>query len=127
MRWIWCHLLALGLCGDPHFGGIAPSWVFRLIPLCLLTPVSVVTHQSLLISRSLVWLVLVGVGLLDTAAILLSFVGLATGHVAVVGTLTSLYSVATLVLAWIFLKERLRWSQWVGILLILGGVAILSA
>jgi uncharacterized membrane protein len=117
----------LGFAVTPILGGITPNWLIRLVPLCLLAPFSAMTRQNLRIPRGSVWVVIVGVGLLDSAGGVLSLLGLTTEHVAVVSTLVSLYSVATIVLAQIFLKERLRWSQWIGVLLILGGVAILSA
>lgn len=52
--------------------------------------------------------------------------GLATGQVAVVSVLTSLYSAVAVVLAWVFLREKLHWGQWAGIGLIFVGIALVN-
>lgn len=90
------------------------------MPICLLAPLSALTHQSLRLPRGYAWWLIIGVGILDTAAIIAGMLGLATGQVAIVSVLSSLYSVVTIVLAWLFLREKLRWSQWLGIIIILG-------
>jgi drug/metabolite transporter (DMT)-like permease len=72
--------------------------------------------------RGSVWWLLAGTGLLETIATIASMLGLAGGHTAIVSTLISLYSMVTIVLGWLFLKERLQWSQWTGIFILLAHV-----
>jgi drug/metabolite transporter (DMT)-like permease len=76
-------------------------------------------------SRSIPLLALIG--LLDTAAI--SLFALATNHglLSLVSVAGSLFSAVTVVLAWIFLGERLRGAQRIGVVLALGGVAAIAA
>jgi drug/metabolite transporter (DMT)-like permease len=70
-------------------------------------------------------LVLVGcIGLLDTAAFIASALGFIGGHVAIVSVLASLYSAVTVLLAAIFLRERLHLLQWCGILILFVGVLL---
>jgi uncharacterized membrane protein len=45
---------------------------------------------------------------------------------SVVATLSSLFTAVTVVLAWVFLRERLTRIQWVGLLLILGGIVFVN-
>jgi drug/metabolite transporter (DMT)-like permease len=116
----------LGFYITPVLGGIAPTWLFRLAPICLLAPLSALTHQSLRLPRGYAWWLIIGVGILDTAAIIAGMLGLATGQVAIVSVLSSLYSVVTIVLAWLFLREKLHWSQWLGIIIILGGIVLVN-
>jgi drug/metabolite transporter (DMT)-like permease len=52
--------------------------------------------------------------------------GVQGGEVSVVSTISGCYSIVTVVLAGIFLRERLRLAQWGGVLTIVVGVAILG-
>jgi drug/metabolite transporter (DMT)-like permease len=70
---------------------------------------------------------LVAVGLADAGANLLYSYAVTLGMLTVVAVLGSLYPVATVVLARVFLHERLQPVQTVGVVLALGGVALLSA
>ena len=49
-----------------------------------------------------------------------------TGQVSVVSVLASLYGAVTVLLSWIFLRERLERSQWFGIILIFIGIVLVS-
>ncbi len=42
------------------------------------------------------------------------------------GVLISLYSAVTILLAWIFLREHLQWSQWLGVGIIFGGFVLVN-
>jgi drug/metabolite transporter (DMT)-like permease len=69
----------------------------------------------------------VPVALLDTAANIAYNLGIAGSLTAVVSVTSSLFSVVTVLLAWVLLRERLvRW-QWAGVAAILVGIALLSA
>jgi EamA-like transporter family len=61
-------------------------------------------------------------GLLDTGAFVASALGFATGQVAIVSVLASLYSAIAVVLTAIFLRERLHVIQWLGMSMLLAGV-----
>ncbi len=127
--WALAAALALGLTFwllgffvTPALGQIVPIWLFRLTALLLLTPLALFRPKRLrLPSRSSLILVSC-VGLLDTAAFVASAFGFASGDVAIVSVLASLYSAVTALLAAIFLRERLRVIQWLGIALLLTGV-----
>jgi len=66
-------------------------------------------------------------GVLDTLANVLFAVAATTGQLAVVAVLGSLYPAVTVVLAWIFLRERIGRVQVAGILLALAGVLVIAA
>lgn len=127
--WALAAALALGLTFwllgffvTPALGQIVPIWLFRLTAIFLLAPLTLARPKNLRLST---WssLVLVScIGLLDTAAFIASAFGFAGGHVAIVSVLASLYSAVTALLAAIFLRERLRAIQWLGIALLLTGV-----
>jgi drug/metabolite transporter (DMT)-like permease len=71
------------------------------------------------------WL-LVAAGVVETAALLSFNLGVERAYTTVTTALGSLYSAVAVVLAWLFLRERLRPAQWVGILTILSGVLLVS-
>jgi drug/metabolite transporter (DMT)-like permease len=70
---------------------------------------------------------LAGIGIADFSANLLLGIATTKGLVSVAMVLGSLYPIATAVLAYIFLHERLHKAQYIGIVLAVGGVAAISA
>jgi drug/metabolite transporter (DMT)-like permease len=70
---------------------------------------------------------LAGIGIADFSANLLLGIATTKGLVSIAMVLGSLYPIATAVLAFIFLHERLHKAQYIGIALAVGGVAVISA
>jgi drug/metabolite transporter (DMT)-like permease len=70
---------------------------------------------------------IVTTGVLDGAANLLYLLGTRLGLISVVAVLTSLYPAATVLLARVFLQDRLSRSQVIGLALALAGVIMLTA
>lgn len=62
----------------------------------------------------------------DTLAWVSYLFGSRESHGAVGTALASLFSVVTIILAGIFLKERLNRFQWVGVAIVLGGILLVS-
>jgi drug/metabolite transporter (DMT)-like permease len=116
----------LGFHIVPVLGSVISVWVIRLTSFTVLVLAAAPTKQSIALPRGSVWWLLLGVGLLDTAAFVFNNAGLHTGQVSVVSVLASLYGAVTVVLSWIFLRERLERSQWLGIVLIFAGVVLVS-
>ena len=79
------------------------------------------------LNKPLLW-----AGLAVTAALLDSFAWLAfsagdrSGSTAVVTALSSLFSVVTIIMAWLLFKDRLAKLQWLGVAIILAGVLLVS-
>lgn len=118
----------LGFQVTPTLGGIIPVWIIRLTTISVLFVAAIPARQSLSLPSSggRIWWYLTGVGILDTAAYVLNNFGLATDQVAIVTVLTSLFSAVTIVLAWSILREKLAWTQWLGITIIFAGIALVS-
>ena len=70
---------------------------------------------------------LAGIGVADFSANLLLGVATTKGLVSIAMVLGSLYPIATAILAFVFLHERLHKAQYIGIALAVGGVAAISA
>lgn len=117
----------LGFLVSPALGGAVPIWIIRVGTILTLTLVALPARQSIRVPVSRrVWLLLLAIGILDTAAYITANYGLLSDQVAVVSVLISLFSAVTVLLAWIFLRERLQWSQWLGIAIIFVGVALVN-
>lgn len=130
----WAILAALGLGTTfwllgtrvtPGLGEALPIWLFRLVGLLILAPAALLMRQPFSLPKVRGNLLsLSSIGLLDTGAFIFSTLGFATGAVAIVSVLSSLYSAVAVILAWIILRERLRLLQWLGILIILAGIVM---
>jgi drug/metabolite transporter (DMT)-like permease len=116
----------LGFYVVPAVGPAISVWVIRLTCFSVLAVAAVPTRQSLKLPSGSVWWLLAAVGFLDTAAFVANNAGLHTGQVSVVSVLASLYGAVTVLLAWIFLREKLERSQWFGIALIFAGIVLVS-
>jgi drug/metabolite transporter (DMT)-like permease len=117
--WALCAALGFGILFwflgfhvVPAVGSAVSVWVMRLTALVSLSLAAAPTRQTLRLPRGSVWWLLLAVGILDTAAFVVNNAGLGTGQVSVVSVLASLYGAFTVLLAWIFLRERLERSQW---------------
>ncbi len=116
----------LGFHVVPLVGSAVSVWVVRITTLAVLVLVGIPTGKSLPLPRGNVWWVLLVVGLMDTSAFVANNAGMGTGHVAVVSVLASLYGAVTVLLSWLFLRERIERTQWFGIFLIFVGVVLVS-
>ena len=70
---------------------------------------------------------LAAIGIADFSANLLLGIATTKGLVSIAMVLGSLYPIATAVLAYLFLKERLHKVQYLGVVLAVAGVALISA
>jgi drug/metabolite transporter (DMT)-like permease len=116
----------LGFHVVPLVGGVVSVWVIRLTTLSTLLLVGLPSGKALPLPRGSVWWLLLLTGLTDTSAFVANNTGLGSGHVAVVSVLASLYGAVTVLLARIFLRERMDHSQWFGIFLIFVGIVLVS-
>lgn len=116
----------LGYFVVPLVGAAVSVWVIRLSTFTSLALVAAPARQSIRLPRGAVWWMLAAVGLIDTSAFVANNAGLHTGQISVVTVLTSLYGAVTVLLAWIFLREKVERSQWFGIVLVFAGIILVS-
>jgi drug/metabolite transporter (DMT)-like permease len=116
----------LGFHVVPLVGDAVSVWVMRLTALVSLAVFALPARQSIRLPHGQVWWMLAAVGLMDTAAFVANNAGLHIGPVSVVSVLASLYGAVTVLLSWIFLRERLERSQWLGIVFIFIGIVCVS-
>ena len=116
----------LGFRVTPYLGGIAPVWLIRLSTPVMLVIAAPLVRQGVAIPQGRVWWTLAIAGILDTTAYVAYTLGVTVAQVSVMSVLASLYSAVTVLLAALFLRERLHWNQWLGIGAILVGVGLIN-
>ena len=116
----------LGFHVVPVAGSAFSVWMIRLSTFMTLALVAAPARQTLRPPLGNVWWLLITVGVMDTIAFVANNAALHFGQVAVVSVLASLYGAVTVILSWIFLRERLERSQWLGIVLIFTGIVLVS-
>jgi drug/metabolite transporter (DMT)-like permease len=117
----------LGTWIVPNVGTAATVWMIRLTSSLLTAIVILFFRQPIAPPREgSVNGLLVGMGVLDTGAFVLNNRGMLIEQVSVMGVLASLYGAVTVTLAAIFLREHLSRWQWTGIVLIFGGIYLIS-
>jgi drug/metabolite transporter (DMT)-like permease len=121
----------LGVWVAPTVGSVIPVWVGRwttiaalLFTVRIMRPATSPPTSDRV--RWNVWLILAASTLLGNIAFIASNTGYRTGDVAIVTVLASLYSPITVLLAWLFLGERLSRRQQIGLLIIFAGVVLVS-
>jgi len=117
----------LGFYVSPALGSIVPVWCIRLMTPCVLLLCAPAVKQKLTLPRGSVWWLILANGIIDTLGYIAYTTGMtASGDISTVTILSSLYSAVTILLAWIFLRERLQRSQWLGILVVFCGIVLIN-
>jgi drug/metabolite transporter (DMT)-like permease len=110
----------------PRVGAVQTVWMIRLTSSLLTAAAIFIAKQPMRPpSGGVRWMVL-GMGVFDTGAFLLSNLGMKMEQVAVISVLGSLYGAVTVGLAAIFLREHVSRWQWVGIVTIFVGIFLIS-
>lgn len=116
--------VSAGQAATPVYGEVQTVWISRLIGLAALLPMFLLPAYELRLPLRW-WPLLAAQGALDTGAYLALFAGSAGEGAAIAAVTASGFGAVTVLLARVFLKERMTWAQWGGIALIFAGVAVL--
>jgi uncharacterized membrane protein len=98
----------------------------RISMTAIITPPAMRGQESISIMTSRRWLKLALLGLIDVSSFFLWYVGLRVGQVSIVTPIATSSPAVTVVLAHIFLNERVRTHQQIGIVAIISGIVLLS-
>jgi len=116
----------LGIHVTPLLGSIVPAWLNCLTTLCLFPLLAPMLRQSVHLPQGRVWWYLIGISILSTAGYIAVTIGFTVSETSLVTILSSLFSPVTFLLAWIFLREPLYRSQWLGVGIIFIGIALVN-
>ncbi len=108
------------------FGPITSVTFIRITGLAFLAFASLAGMTRLARPPREVWRTMAPMGILDTFGFLAYSVGIVSGSVAIIGTLSGLFSAVTVGLAAIFLRERLTRTQYAGMAVIFLGVTLMA-
>jgi uncharacterized membrane protein len=92
-----------------------PMVISRSGGMILITVYMLITRAAWKVEDTSAWSMITLNGILDISGNLFFILAGQTGRLDVAAVLSSLFPGATVVLAWIFLKERLSRNQWIGI------------
>jgi drug/metabolite transporter (DMT)-like permease len=116
----------LGLRVIETTGAYATVWLIRLTGALITLMLLLLTRAVVPKGQSRAFAGTAGMGLLDTAAFVVSNRGMQLEQVSIVTVLSSLYGAVTVVLAAILIRERVGRVQWLGIVAIFAGIVLIS-
>jgi drug/metabolite transporter (DMT)-like permease len=116
----------LGIRVIPRVGAVQTVWMIRLTSAVLMAAAMLVSKQPVRLPGGEVRWMLLGMGVFDTSAFVLSNLGMKMEQVAVISVLGSLYGAVTVGLAAFFLREHVSRWQWLGIATIFLGIFLMS-
>lgn len=116
----------LGFYVVPALGPALPVVVTRAVGVVVMFSIALITRKSAAPPARRAGLLIVVIALLDTLAFAANNLGMESEQVSIVAVLSSMFAAVTVLLAWIFLHERIRWGQWLGLGLILTGILLVS-
>jgi drug/metabolite transporter (DMT)-like permease len=122
----------LALAAAPKDSGLASPAILRAVSASLLGIFMLVTIRRSRAGATAskasirIWLAVMVTGFLDSSANVFFTIASREGSLSVVSVLTALYPLGTIILARIFLKEKIARSQMFGIVLALGASAVLA-
>jgi drug/metabolite transporter (DMT)-like permease len=115
----------LGIRTVPLVGSMPTVWLIRLTSVVVTATVMLGWRKSVALPGNATGWIL-GTGVLDTGAFVLANFGMRFEQVSVVSVLTSLYGAVTVGLAATILREKISRWQWIGIVMIFGGIVAIS-
>lgn len=118
--------VASGQAAVPVYGALETLWLSRLVSLATLMPLYLLPGYTLRLPGRW-WPLLVLQGLLDAGAYFALFAGSHGPGSEIAAVTASGFGAVTVILARVFIGEAMTWSQWAGVVLIFGGVALLTA
>ncbi len=107
-------------------GPIFTLLVVRFFSIIFLSIYAGTRQEKPAIEKPGIWIYLLAIGLIDAFAFLAYYIGVSMDYLSIVSPISTCYPAVTIILAYIFLKERVRSIQKFGIFLILSGLILIA-
>jgi uncharacterized membrane protein len=108
------------------FGPIIALLFLRVIALTILFSYTRIGKTKFSFPARLIFIFIALAGLLDLLGFVAFNIGISTAFLSIVGPVAATYPAVTVVLAYIFLKEKIVGNQKIGVIAILAGLALIS-
>ncbi len=108
------------------FGPIMALLFLRIAALAVLFSWTKITKTKLSTPTRIIFTFIAIAGLLDLAGFLAFNISISTAFLSIVGPVAATYPAVTIVLAYLFIKEKIVDNQKIGIIAILAGLALIS-
>lgn len=123
----WGVSLFLLIIVSKELGWFLPAFIFRFLILFILSTYIYSSKKSLFSkSAKFPWLMLLFIGLFDITAFFTYSLGVSSAYGSIVAPISSANTLITITLGVIFLKERVKLRQIIGITAIVSGLVIIS-
>jgi drug/metabolite transporter (DMT)-like permease len=109
-----------------RLGWFMPILLMNFFGLGYLLSYSKAYRKDISLPKKSILIIIIFSAVLDVAASLSFSAGTTFAYIAIVATVSSVYPSITILLANFFFKEKLDADQWLGVLLVLFGLALLS-
>ncbi len=124
----WGISLFLLVPATKDLGWFLPAFIFRFFVLLLMTGFIVLSKKTFVpVSTKLPTLLLLLIGVFDIGGFFSYSIGVAGSNSSIVAPISSAFALVTVLLARIFLKEKLEVNKIVGISAIVGGLILISS
>lgn len=108
-------------------GWFLPAFIFRLFLLIFLSTFILFSKKQFIPTKvDFPFWLLLAIGLFDMGAFFTFSLGTSGSYASIVAPIGSAYAVVTIVLAKIFLQDKIKINQWIGILGIICGLVLIS-
>lgn len=107
-------------------GSLTATWMLRAVATGLLLIGLGVRRAIVMPPTGRLWAVVLAVAAFDTLAFVAYNQSLLGGEVGLAAPISGTFALVTLVLARVVLKERLKPHQWLGVVAVLSGIALVS-
>lgn len=123
---MWAIILTTVKITIPIYGAIMPIIIIKFVALVIMIGYSPIKKIKWDIPWRKLWKLFIAIGIFDAMAFVGYNYGIAQGSISVVAPIAAAFPAITIVLARIFLKEKLERSQQLGVVAILAGLVLLS-
>ena len=111
---------------EPRFGPLLAIWLYYVTAAIVVGGVCLARRCPVKLNSGKDWGLVLATGLLAAGGYAALATGQRSGAVAVVTALSAVSTAVTVILAFVFLKDKPTWKGWLGVGLVIAGVAILD-
>ncbi|MFC1646917.1 DMT family transporter [Patescibacteria group bacterium] len=122
----WGFAWFLTVMPTRELGWFLPTFIFRTFLIILIGAYLLYQKKKVITKHKFPWPELIVIGIFDMLAFFSLSIGIARTNSSIIAPIASANSIIVIMLAMFFLKEKLKWNQVAGIVLILFGIVTIT-